>query len=61
MTERTKYKPAWNRKWERNTKALELRRSGLTWREVGATLGVTRERARQICIAEEYRQRKAAQ
>lgn len=46
---------------ERALHALELRRSGMTLQQIGAKLGVTRERARQLIInGERELERRAA-
>ena len=36
------------RDWVKEAKAVKLRGLGLTYREVGAAIGVTRQRAQQI-------------
>lgn len=43
---------------DRRVRALALRRAGKTWRYIGETLGVSRERARQLAIAGLCQERK---
>lgn len=43
---------------ERQSLALSMRATGATWAAIGSRLGVTRERARQICLRAEYHRRR---
>lgn len=47
------------RKEKRNQKALELRRSGMIYKEIGEALGITKDRARKIVINQERWEKEA--